>query len=466
MSSPDDEPEAVITDRKGQVVASGRNGTRILVPPGSYDVRIGSGGLVQSVSLPVTIEEGGTILLPVHWGGLIIEVLDETNVPFRGEYELIRLEDREVIGLGFGANTLLGEQLRTWLLRPGLYQIVRPGETYRARTDFATVFVPEEGLVHFKLVLEPLSGDFRGSGVVYPGDLNRPIGVQAWASQMVLGFNMGLSESDHVVGVADQLVLSGDFFLDGYAAYEQGSQSFVGLLALEEGGVLVDPAEGAPLPVQQSKDRLRIDAVYTFYFNDWVGPYLALGNLTSLFPARVIATDDMVVRRIFADGSRADIFIPASGAHRTSGPLGSVQFSEGIGLNLRLIRSRNIDSNFRLGLGLRQTSFNEAFVQDDNSTTPEVEFRELVSFNQEGYESVLTATVRILGNLTYTTEAEVFTDFVALNRPTLSWQNTVSLRLAAFASIDYSLDVIDSPKVSDELQITQNVLLRMAWNIF
>ena len=95
---------------------------------------------------------------------LRIEVVDERNLPHRGAYELIRVTDRQPFTVGFGADTLQGEQLLTLLMPPGLYRIVQPGSTYRARTDFATVLAPAGGLVHYKLVINPTSGQFRGAG--------------------------------------------------------------------------------------------------------------------------------------------------------------------------------------------------------------------------------------------------------------------------------------------------------------
>ncbi len=165
MTTGADEPNVLVFAGE-EKIATGKTGQRIVVDPGSYEVRIGSGTASQMVSVPAVVTAGETTTLEPTWSGLLVQVVDTQNIPLRSTYEIIRAEDREVMGTGFGADTLQGETLRTWLLEPGLYRIVRSGETFRARKDFATAFLPQGGLVHFKLVLDPDSGDFRGAGVV------------------------------------------------------------------------------------------------------------------------------------------------------------------------------------------------------------------------------------------------------------------------------------------------------------
>ena len=464
MSDPDDEPEVIVLV-DDEEVASGGTGQRIPVPAGSYTVRVGSGSLSQAVPVSAYVNAGETLLVPVEWGGLIIEVVDENNIPHRGDYELIRVSDREVVGIGFGADTLLGERLRTWLLEDGLYRIVRPGSTYRARTDFATVYVPEGALVRYKLVLDPLTGDFRGAGVVAPDEMSTPTGVTPWTRRVVLGITAGMSQNDGVVGQANQLTLSADLFLDTFVSYDFSSHFFNAIVELEEGIVHVDPADSEALPLQLSRDRLRIDLIYTYFITDWIGPYLALGTIASLFPARVIATEDFTIRRQFTDGFQRDDFVEGGQSFETSGPIGSVQLRQGIGVNIRFLRTTQADAKFRVGAGFRQNLFNDSFVEEDEAETQVIEYRQLENFNEEGIESVLTMTMRFLRYLTYTTEAELFADFDTFTDPTISWQNTVSFRFTSFAALDYTLDLLRQPQVTDELQLSQNVLLRLAWEI-
>lgn len=179
LSDGADEPEALIYQGERQI-ATGRTGRRIVMTPGRYTVRIGSGPDRQLLDVPVEVLRDETAVVPVRWGGLKIEVVDENNIPHRGSYELIRVEDRQPYTVGYGADTLQGERLQTLIVPPGLYRIVRPGANYRARRDFSTVVVPEGGLVHYKLVMEPGTGQFQGAGVVLPEEVGVITGLSPW----------------------------------------------------------------------------------------------------------------------------------------------------------------------------------------------------------------------------------------------------------------------------------------------
>ena len=214
LSETDNEPQALVF-RGDDPVASGPNGARIVVEPGAYTVRVGSGPTPQIVSVPVDAQPGATTVVPVQWSGLRIEVVDERNLPHRGAYELIRVTDRQAFTVGFRADTLQGEQLRTLLMPPGLYRIVQPGANYRTRTDFATVLAPEGGLVHHKLVINPDYGQFRGAGVVLPAELGAVPEFSPWSRRYMLGLSAPFDSTRNVVGENNQTAFGTQLWAGG-----------------------------------------------------------------------------------------------------------------------------------------------------------------------------------------------------------------------------------------------------------
>ena len=133
-------------------------GQRIVVPPGSYTVRVGSSPLNQMLSIPVTVTAGNTAVL-IQWGALVIEVVDGNNIPHRGSYELIQVSDKQPYAVGFGADTLSGERIRTLLVAPGLFRDRCPGDnlaTARARTLHGAGAAGRRQ--YYKLVLDPDDG--------------------------------------------------------------------------------------------------------------------------------------------------------------------------------------------------------------------------------------------------------------------------------------------------------------------
>ena len=254
MTNGADEPETLVYQGT-QRVASGLNGKRIVLAPGSYVLRIGSGPLNQMMSVPVEVTAGNTKLVPVTWGGMIVEVVDKNNVPHRGKYELINVADRQPYTVGFGADTLLGEKLKTILAMPGLYRIVRPGANYRTRVDFSTVVIPYGQMVYFKLVQDPDDGSLLGAGVVPPNELGLVQPGSAWTRTFTVGVGLPITDSSNVVGQSNQTTIGGDFTFDTYMIYDRG-RNYAGIIfEVEEGFVSMNPEVSPKLPLQKTVDR-------------------------------------------------------------------------------------------------------------------------------------------------------------------------------------------------------------------
>ncbi len=461
-----DEPEVLVFAGEERVVA-GRTGQRIVVAPGKYTVKVGSGAVKQMMEIPAEVKAGATTSISPSWSGLKVEVVDAQNIPHRATYEVIRAEDREIFGIGYGADLLQGEPLQTWLLKPGLYRIVRSGETFRARKDFATVLLPESGLAHFKLVIDPTTGDFRGAGVVAPEEIGvKTAGaVTDWTHRATASAAATVSSTNDFVGRPNQTTFAGTVFVDYYATYENGPHFFTGILELEEGFLQVDPDQGRKLPTQQIQDRLRGDALYTRYTNERWGPYARFGLLTNVFDAETLATEPIDVAFNRLDGSRQVLNLAANDQYQTADSFGSLRLREGFGINVRLFRNQNATVNWRGGVGLRQNMFSNAFVENDLAATPELDFFEVDDFSQEGLETTLTANVRLSRMLSYITDLEVFADVDDTGDPTIDWSNTLSLRLTRYLSLDYTYDLLDFPQVSDKTQTRQNLLLRASFDL-
>ena len=465
MSGPDSEPQALVF-RGDEQVASGPNGARIMVEPGAYLVRVGSGPMSQMVSVPVDVQGGATTVVPVRWGGLRIEVVDERNLPHRGTYELIRVADRQPYTVGFGADTLQGERLLTLLMAPGLYRIVQSGSTYRARTDFATVLVPQGGLVHYRLVINPTSGQFRGAGVVTPDELGAVPDVSSWEAPEVSPWNrryaIGLSapfaSTRNVIGASNETTFGTDLFFDNYITYQRDRDLFSSVLELESGFVRVKPEASAARPWQKTHDRLRSDVLYSRFLNARVGPYARFGLRTTLFESNTLVTEDTPISRQFVDGRRELAIVPANSTFPTSDAFGPPEYREGVGLNTRLLRGRAIRLDWRVGAGFRQNRFAGAFFLDDDETTPELEYVEATNFHETGLETTVVATVRYRF-LLYNTNLDVFSDFAA-SEPTIDWRSTLSWRLTPELSLDYKVDLLRLPRVSDMNQVAQRLLFR------
>jgi len=460
MTNGIDEP-ATLVYQGTKLIGSGPNGRRIVLAPGSYTLRIGSAPLDQTVSVPVDVTAGNTTLVPVQWGALVVEVVDENNVPHRGSYELIQVSDRQPYTVGFGADTLLGERIRTLLVGPGLYRIVRPGSNYRTRTDFSTVLVPAGGVVYYKLVLDPDDGTLLGAGVVPPEELGIVTDPSGWSRMYSIGIGVPFASTSHVVGVANQTSIGGTFTFDYYLRYDKNENYFSSIFEVEEGFIRIDPEDQETLPVQKSIDRLRFDLLYTRFMSPRIGPYVRFGLLTNMFESNVLVTEPTLVTKQLLDGTQTTELVAANDDFQVSKAFAPVLLREGFGANFRLVRSRVASLDWRAGFGLRQNQYNGAFVQESGSPGLQV-YSEQEDFNQTGIETTIVGDVRVR-RLLLNTNFDLFGDFEEFDEPTVDWRNTFSFRLTGALSVDYRLDILDQPRVSDDTAVTQNLLFRYSW---
>jgi hypothetical protein len=460
MTNGIDEPEALVYQGQKQV-GGGPNGTRIVLAPGSYTLRVGSPPLNQMVTIPVDVTAGNTTLVPVRWGALVVEVVDEDNIPHRGSYELIQVSDRQPYTVGFGADTLNGERLRTLLVGPGLYRIVRPGSNYRARTDFSTVVVPEGSVVYYKLVLDPDDGSLLGAGVVPPEELGIVTSASGWNRSYSIGIGLPLSSTRNVVGASNQTSIGLDTTFDFYARYDRNRNYFSSIFELEEGFVSIDPQDFEALPLQKTNDRLRFDLLYTRFLSSRIGPYVRFGLLTNVFESNVLVTEPTLVTKNMLDGSTTTEVVEANEDFKVGDGFAPVLLREGAGINFRLVRSRAVSLDWRAGLGFRQNRYNGSFVQDDASTGRLI-YNEQENFNQSGLETTIVGDVRVR-RLLLNTNLDLFGDFDDFENPTLDWRNTFSFRLTGALSLDYRVDILEQPQVTDDTQVTQSLLFRYSW---
>ncbi|MDE2880788.1 MAG: hypothetical protein OXP70_02950 [Acidobacteriota bacterium] len=458
MTDGNSEPQALVL-RADEPVAVGRNGRRIVLHPGAYTVLVGSGPTPQMTALSVQVAAGATTLVPVRWGGLRIEVVDESNLPHRGAYELIRVSDLQPYVVGFGADRLQGEPLLTTLIPPGLYRVVKPGSSYRVRTDFATVVVPEGGLDHFRLVMNPETGQFRGAGVVTAGDLGETIDESAWIHRYAVGLAAPFTLHRNVVGEKNETTVGAEGAFDSYLNYEREGNVFSSVLELEAGFERIKPEASPAIPWRKTRDRLRMDLLYARLLNPRFGPYVRLSLRTSLFDSNTLATEAVTVAREYSDGRRELEFVPANTTFRTGDPFSPPVIREGVGVNARLLRGRAARLDWRLGICLRQNRFGGAFFLDDDPETPEVEYVQALDFNSEGVETTLVGAFRFRVFL-YTTTLDLFSDLGAGFEPTIDWRSTLSWRLTGDLSLDYRVDLLWLPQVSDQTQLSQSVLFR------
>lgn len=471
MMNPLDEPPVAVL-QGGKVVAQGTTGRRIPLAPGDYQLRIGSGAEQDQLNVEASVAEGKTTVLPVTWAGLTVHVVDEAYSSERTAYELINLSTREHVGIGFGADEQAGEPVSTWILRPGLYKLVRLGENYRARRDFSTVRLLPGQHAHFLLVVDPDEATFVGGGEV---PLRELFNTYRSFGSLLLSGDVTLHSRKHDPTTDDGWGATVRGFVDGRFGLRLWDNPLVIQLQLEEGQTKTPNERWS-----KSSDFLDVDALYVYRIAPWIGPYARFGAETNLLSNIAHLSEAADIYTLAEDAPDPQAGVRPTGSpqatserFKLSPSFGTIRLKEGVGINLRVLKMVAAELTFRTGLGARHRinrHLYEEVMGIDSAGQPAraagqlpiVIYRELPSTNQIGLEATMVATGRLSRWVVINLELDTLFPFNGDREAVIEGDLTVGLKLTSFASINYVLRVLRDKTISADDRISQDVLFRLS----
>jgi hypothetical protein len=480
MTDPTLEP-AVKIERDGRRVTDGRTAEKIFLEPGTYMVRAGRGNDRVRPSQTVEVVAGEVSFVEPTWGALVVDVVDDHGIPHRGSYDLIRMDTRETVGSGRGADRRSGEGIRTWLLIPGVYKIVRPGGTYRERVDFTTVRIIGGEAIPYRLVMDPATGVFRGGGIAAGFEPTTINGVELRGS---LGGSLQMTHRDNVAGAEDGVTLGGDIFADFDLMYDRGLHYVWTQLQLEAGMQLF-PGENNEW--RKTLDFLDMGAIYVLQLHEAIGPYINLTFNTHMIPGYAYYENptEVVVRN--TDGN--EVSRTTDRERFLLGPeFSRLDLRQGVGANWRAVRSHYLDLDVRLGVGFQQLFTRDLHrlevSADEGQVDPTVDptvppttlpsdlrvYQQVEPFtHREGIAFNLVAAGSLTGWLSYDVEFGLLEPFNDMENPVLDFDLTLTLRLFSVASLNYILRIrrdVETLPSDANAEIDQTLLLRFAFNLF
>lgn len=454
MSDPQAEPPYMLYDGKKQV-ASAPAGTRIVARPGRYRMIMGSGPVGERVVRQVEIIEGKTAMVSPDWAGLRIQVVDENTIPFRGEYELVALPGMQNYGVGRGAQLEQGEQVRTWILEPGLYMLLKVGESYQARRNFFTFRARPGILEQLTLVADPGTGDFKGAGE------QRAFGAGSSLERdlilaVIVGGGVNLTSQSNVTGAADKTTLGPSFYFDTLLQYTKRRHYVYGRLNLEEAFTQQDWGR-----FEKNIDFWRLDALYAFKMWPSLGPYVRAGVESTIFPGflyfnekrDVVWMEDGVERGSWAGRRQFQVTDPAF----------PMVLKGGTGLRFNTPPLSWLDLWALLGVGGRFTVTRDMFTSVDDSGTDVYEVSKIHSFEDFGAESTIVARATLTRWVLLNTEFDIFFPFDDFIQPSFRWDNNLALRITSYVSVSYIYRMKYEPAINDALQHDHQALLRFSY---
>lgn len=436
-------------ERDGEEVATQKPGFGVLLPPGFYQVYIGSGTPSQMLKQNVEIIEGHTTTWrQPFWSGLVINVIDETRTSINEAYELFEEGSLENYGIGFGIEEERGEAVKTWLLPPGVYTVVRVGESGSTLRKFSVRLMPGE-LTQRNLVIDSDNANFIG---FYPptlqgfaGNASRRFNTQ-WELSLTSQFNTSQKTAAQDLSrfsLSSLVLYRGDY---------KSERQFANLRLIAEEGVTKEGSNS----FRKTIDEIEFRATYIYRLSGRIGPYLRGVVNTHLFETDVRFDTPRDFVRLSAKGDTLAVF------NRTTEVTLEPSFfplvlRQGLGINAQIKDSFPLNVDLRLGLGARQTFVSNTFrlSLDEKSAT------QRNSVTSTGLEALLITNARLSRFANFDSEFDILLPSRKLDNAVFSWENRLRIFLTSFINLDLVAD-FEREETLKRLQSRQQVLLRFS----
>ena len=392
------EPEISILNDRGRIVARGQTGDRILLDSGSYRLRFGSGTANQQIAAEAKIGEGHTTVVPPVWSGLIVEVLTADGEYLDGQYELINMDRSVNYGKGRGLKEERLQDIKAWLVPPGMYRISKVGEGLNSLRNYITVQLNPGELKVVELIMDKASKDIISGGVKA---LNTRIRVgKNWTYGVRAGGNIYINREITDAGIRkENTQFQGD--LRTKAVFDNVLYLGTSEVVLQD---IFSKERGRRFAV--ASDVAQFRTTWVRRLNSWLGPYIRGSMDTHLFAKKVDAEIIEIVKSnpTPTDPSNVDtIFTDVSGSFEAAPSLDPFELSEGIGVNVDFLSRYYLEASAQFGVAALQNLANESYAARTTTVYEQVQ-----STYEIGAETNLIATFRLGDQASVDLRTEIF----------------------------------------------------------
>ncbi len=327
--------------------------------------------------------------------GLRVHILSTQNTYVPMNFDIFSVDSRQVVASSSGAVESRGEVAPILDLGPGTYKIVRSGEPFEARVDFAIASVLPDTVTDYLIVIDPDALTFRGSGPVV-GELPRGVEIAGLRISLNGGGNLMFNQRANAVGMTSGTNAIFGLFANFGLIFDKGDHliDVNSDIKLD----LIDPYTGS---VQPTADRFGASGLYSFKINNpYFGPYVRGAMRTRIFPGYLYLetgrpTTTVLVDRL--DGTTQEQTIgneanPDDLRVKVAKPFGPLLLQEELGANVKAIDLDlllvKLNVGTRIGFGFRQGIMNGLLVVRPESDVDEpsdpIRLREAADYNTLG----------------------------------------------------------------------------------
>lgn len=438
-----------------EIVEVSETGSTVFLEPGTYTLRIGSGTISQKFAKEIEVLDEHVSLVDVEWSGLTVRLLDDLKNYWEGSYEVFDLRTGESYGVGKGEDESVGNRVRTWLLPPGVYKIVKLGENFNTLRNYITVRILPKDLVKLTIIVDDEFHNFIGGGIEEEVYYTKEHSNLRFLSNIDGYFTFDQTDNESTGEDKTRLALSSTF--EFRTVYETNKHYYSGSLDIEE-GINKESSED----VKKYIDKVQFRNMYIFRLWNRLGPYARLDLQTSLFEDFFYFDDKTDITKIDEHGN---LILNEYDVKKTeiSPAFYPLSIKEGIGINMQLIRGVLTNLSVRLGLGFRQTITNNNFAKSDSS---DVVFYKLESHNVNGLEISYTFDKQLFNNIFLYSEYDAIKPFSGNTSTSFDWTNKLSFHVSQHISVDYTFNLSRDASISEGYDQSQRILLNFSFSLF
>jgi hypothetical protein len=452
MTTPANEPLYAVF-RAGDLMGERVMGSSFFLEPGTYTVILGTGNLEQRIHRDVVIPREGTVILEPDWCSLTVEIIDESRNSYSQDLQIFSVSTGESFGILPAINPELGEQLQTLVLPQGLYKIVKRGRDFNTFVNFATVLLEEGVYTPFTVVVNSVTEDFTGAGIL--SSTSQLKQIKHWRIFGALHGNViltanNLSSRDLRTNVTLISQFENRLLFDRFPHYYLSS-NLLDLGALKQ--------HGARFVINQ--DRLQLKNTYVYFILNWLGGYARLEASTHLLPTMLLFDPPKSITLLDPSGriEGRKVNVTKFEAAPILFPLG---LKEGLGVNITPVKKFNTRISIRSGLGYRQNYNHNVYYQSGAIDTL---YQRSPNNSLRGLETSLVSNLSFFQNLVITTELDVLFPF-GREKEVMDLENFISYGVTKNITLEHTLRLQRNPTLYDYIIQEQLVSIRLSYYLF
>ncbi len=482
LGDPDLEPSVEIINEAGKVIATGRTGQKFNLIPDKYTIMVGNGSRKQRIKNTVTISEGKIKPLIPNWSGIQIDVINKNGMPFRGEYELVRIDTFQAFGRGYGSDPERGEKAKIWILKPGLYKIFGVGDNYNTITNFVTVRLLPAKYTRFILVNDNTENmKIIGGGIV--NNNKTGIALSNWLYGINVGGSIDFSSYEDLNNNSSNSTTALMLLLNTNLDYKKNKIEWNSIFKVDEG---ITIPEFNILKMQNTNDEQRVSSMLTWRVIKWLGPYARAEATTELLPEYYRKTDSELSHYfiLLNQDSSFNSIDSTSNSISKEPILYPLSIEIGAGANIKLLNTNIFKIGLRGGFGYKQewhkdeaetnneitaiknipNSINYNTITSNGNYTIIHRFEDITTSPELGPEISLDGIYRGR-KLSVESKLKYFLPTKRLSKPDINWWATISLNLTRSVTLDYQYKyVLQRPEEesAQKQESKHRVLLRFS----